>query len=419
MRLLFCHPNYPAQFRRLAPALAAEGHEVVFLARQREWHAPAADGLRLLHYEPHRGTSPEALHPYLRRFQGAVLEGQGAVRACEPLLEVGWQPDWIINHVGFGNGLYLGDAFPQARRIGLFEWYYNPTGSDVDFLAQGPLELDRRLRLRTWNAQILVELAACDHAVVPTQWQASQFPSHLAARLRVIHEGIDCAQLASLRPNPPAWPAVLPPRDQCEVLTYVTRGFEEYRGFPQAMQTIAALQRSRPRLQVLIVGADTVAYGAGRSDGRSWGDWARNDLGLDPARTHWLGMLQEADYHAVLAAGDVHLYLTVPFVLSWSLLEAMAAGCCLVASATPPVQEVLRHNESALLVDFFDPQQQAAAIAALLEDPATRQRLAAAAQLAAKPYDAANGLAGWRRILGVDTATTAAQAPGQESGHPV
>lgn len=420
MRILFCHPNFPAQFRRLAPALAAQGHEVVFLAKQAEWHAPQPQGLRLLRYQPHRSPAKaEALHPYLRRFEAAVLEGQAALRACQPLVDQGWQPDWIINHVGFGNGLYLGDRFPSARRIGLFEWYYNPEGADVDFLARAPVELDRRLRLRTWNAQILVELAACDHAVVPTRWQAQQFPQHLASRIRVIHEGINCTEMAGLRRAGLPWPDQLPPRGDCEVLTYVSRGFEDYRGFPQAMQTIAELQRRRPRLHALIVGSDTVAYGATRSDGRSWGQWARSELPLDPCRTHWLGALQEAEYHAVLAASDVHLYLTVPFVLSWSLLEAMAAGCALVSSATPPVLEVLRHGYSALLVDFFAVDQQVEALQRLLDHPPLRVRLAEAAQAAAAAFDWRLGLAGWQSLLGVDTETTAEPSLGMSEDDPV
>ena len=154
------------------------------------------------------------------------------------------------------------------------------------------------------------------------------------------------------------------------------------------------LQRRRPHLHALIVGSDVVAYGATRSDGRSWGQWARTELPLDPSRTHWLGALQEADYHAVLAASDVHLYLTVPFVLSWSLLEAMAAGCALVSSATPPVQEVLRHGSSALLVDFFAVERQVEALQRLLVDPPLRVRLAGAAQAAAAAFDWRVGLAG-------------------------
>ncbi|TCD58396.1 glycosyltransferase [Synechococcus sp. BS55D] len=399
MRILFSHNNFPAQFRRLAPALADQGHDVVFLAQNREWHAPPTAGLRLKVYTPHRQGAGEALHPYLRRFESCVLQGQAVFRACEQLRQEGWEPDWIINHVGFGNGMYLSDAFPQARRIGLFEWYYNSSGADVDFLRRGPLEPDRALRLRTWNAQTLLELADCDLGVVPTRWQLDQFPEHLRSRLRVIHEGIDVTALRSLKSSQRNRPPCLPESPNLEVLTYVSRGFEEYRGFPQAMQTIALLQAQRPHLHVLIVGSDVVAYGGVRADGRSWGAWAKEDLELDPSRTHWMGALQTEQYHDVLACSDVHLYLTVPFVLSWSLLEAMAAGCALVCSATPPVQEVLEHEVSALLVDFFSPQAQAAAIGQLLEDPGRRSMLASAAIEAAAPYQSETGLEAWIRLL--------------------
>jgi len=407
MRILFSHTNYPAQFRRLAPALAAEGHEVVFLAKQQEWHAPPPDGLRLIQYQPHRQGGTELLHPYLRRFENCVLEGQAVYRACQQLQEEAWEPDWIINHVGFGNGFYLSDAFPQARRIGLFEWYYNSIDADVDFLRRGPVEPDRAMRLRTWNAQILLELAHCDLGVVPTHWQRQQFPAHLSGRLQVIHEGIDTNQLAGLRSGGLLRPQLLPADPQLEILTYVSRGFEEYRGFPQAMQAIALLQQQRPQLHVLIVGSDGVAYGAPRSDGRSWGAWAKADLALDQGRTHWLGVLQEPEYHQVLACSTVHLYLTVPFVLSWSLLEAMAAGCALVSSSTAPVQEVLRHEENALLVDFFDPLAQAAAVTRLLEDPTLRACLAEQAKFSAKAYGAERGLAAWRDLLLGDADKTA------------
>lgn len=400
MRILISHTNYPSQFRRLAPAFARAGHEVVFLAQQQEWHAPPLEaGVRLVSYQPHRAGGSEALHPYLRRFEACVLQGQAAYRACQGLVEEGWKPDCILNHVGFGNGFYLSDLFPDARRIGLFEWYYNARGADVDFLRRGEVEPDRAMRLRTWNAQILLELAHCHVGVVPTHWQWQQFPSHLRSNLCVIHEGIDVQALSTLRQSKLDRPACLPAHQPIEVVTYVSRGFEEYRGFPQAMKAIALLQAARPNVHVLIAGGDVVAYGAQRSDGRSWGTWAREELALDEDRTHWLGSLQDEAYHQVLACSDVHLYLTVPFILSWSLLEAMAAGCALVASDTAPVREVLRDGENALLVDFFDPQAQAQAIASLLDHPARRQRLSARAAEAARGYSAEDGLWAWTRLL--------------------
>ena len=127
MRVLISHTNFPAQFRRLAPALVQQGVEVVFLAKNREWHAPdPVSGMRVITYGVHRSGGGEAIHPYLRRFEVSVLEGQSVFRVCRQLREEGWIPDWILNHVGFGNGLYLSDAFPEAKRIGLFEWCLPP-----------------------------------------------------------------------------------------------------------------------------------------------------------------------------------------------------------------------------------------------------------------------------------------------------
>ena len=415
MRILISHTNFPSQFRRLGPELVAQGHDVIFLAKSKEWHAPEpCPGLRVITYETHRYGGGEALHPYLRRFESSVLEGQAVFRVCKKLRAEGWIPNWILNHVGFGNGLYLSDAFPEASRIGLFEWFYKAVGADVDFLRQGPVDSDRALRLRTWNAQTLLELADCDICVVPTNWQKQQFPSHLSSRFKVIHEGIDVTYLKSLKSSQPQRHEVLPKDQNIEVLTYVSRGFEEYRGFPQAMQALALLQKRRPNLHALIVGADVVAYGSGRNDGLSWGDWAKRELSLDPARTHWMGSLQTADYHRVLASSDVHLYLTVPFVLSWSLLEAMAAGCSIVASDTPPVREVITHGQNGLLVDFFSPQLQAEAIDSLLDSSEKREALSASAIETAESYDCGLGLQAWTALMSVNSNQTA-QRPGSST----
>ena len=401
MRILFSHTNFPAQFRRLVPALVQEGHDVVFLAKSKEWHATHSEGFRLLKYECAREGGSAAIHPYLRKFESAVLEGQACYRLAMGLVDEGWFPDWIINHVGYGNGFYLGDAFPQARRIGLFEWYYKSIDSDVDFLEGGFVHPDRQLKLRTWNAQILLELADCDHCITPTYWQRQQFPDKFRDHMTVLHEGIDVEFMGTLKKQSMPRPSVLPDDPRIEVVTYVSRCFEEYRGFPQVMRALELLQQRRPNLHVLIAGHDGIAYGAGRADGRSWGKWAREECQLDPANTHWLGMLQEQEYWQVLAHSQVHIYLTIPFVLSWSLLEAMAAGCALVASDTPPVQEVLSHEDSALLVDFFDSEAQACAIERLLDNPILAVQLANSAKQRVQDYGAAKGIADWKSLLGV------------------
>jgi len=400
MRILISHCSYPSQFRRLAPALAEQGHDLVFLHRHSEWHAQRPEGFRLCRYQVARSGEQAAGHPYLRRFEDAVAEGQAAYRAARQLADEGFEPNLIISHAGFGGGLYLGDAFPKAKRISLFEWYYNAFGSDVEFLQKGEVDADRQLRLRTWNAHLLMELADCDGAVVPTAWQRDQFPEVLRQQLTLVHEGVDVPTLRKLRREPPSPPTWLPQGEGVEIVSYVSRGFEAYRGFPQAMQALAQLQRLRPKVQVLIAGSDRVCYGAGREDGRSWADWAGQDAGLDPKRTHWLGALQTADYHALLAHTQAHLYLTVPFVLSWSLIEAMAAGCPLVASDTAPVQELIRDGKEGLLVPFWEPEAIANGLQRLLEDPVLAAQLGKVARKSARGYSAERGLEGWQHLIG-------------------
>ena len=400
MRLLFSHSNYPAQFRRLLPALLSEGHEIVFLCSQKEWHAPPlSEGLRLVPFKTHRVSKPEFLHPYLRRFEDVILSGQGAFRAAKQLLSEGWEPDVIISHIGFGSGLYLPDCFPNSKKIGNIEWFYRPYGSDVDFLSRGFVEDDRKLRLRTWNAQLLLEAESCDQLVTPTNWQWQQLPSDLQQRTSIIHEGIDFDVLSCLKANPPSMLKALPTSKDIEWVTYVSRGFEEYRGFPQAMKALELIQKRRSNVHLAIAGSDVVAYGSGRDDGRTWKQWAEEDLDLDPLRTHWLGSIQESEYHVLLAHSKAHLYITVPFVLSWSLLEVMAAGCPIVASKTSPVEEVLQNQLNALLVDFWDPLAQADALDKILSSPKEAKNMGQKASQSAKKYAFQDSFKAWNLML--------------------
>ena len=167
MKILVAHTNFPAQFRRLLPHWVASGHDVVFLARSKEWHAPNPDGYRVIAYSRHREVSPSS-HPYLSRLESSIIEGQAVIRAAFDLIKEDWQPDVLINHVGFGTGLFLKDLFPSAKKVSLFEWYYKPFGSDVDFLPPGNVSLDHQCQLRIWNSEMLLELSSCDVAILPT-----------------------------------------------------------------------------------------------------------------------------------------------------------------------------------------------------------------------------------------------------------
>ncbi len=362
MRVLFLHSNFPAQFGPLARYLTEQGHDVTFGT---SWDGAAPDWVRLVRFGPHREVGPKQ-HPYLVSTEGAVLLGQAFARAAWRLKADGYAPDCIVAHAGSGVGLYVRDVWPEARYVGYFEWYYRSRGADVGF-PDGNVSPDNQHRVRTRNAPILLDLAACHVGIVPTEYQAAQFPPVARPRLIVQHDGVDTDYFA-----PQARRLKLPGLDLTradEIVTYVARGQEPYRGFPQAMTAFAEVQKRRPGAHIVVVGDDRVAYGKNLPDGDTYRQKILRELDLDRDRIHFSGLLARDHYRDVLLASAVHVYLTVPFVLSWSMIEAMSAGCVVVASSTDPVLEVVRDGENGLLVDFFDTGRLADRICDVLERP--------------------------------------------------
>lgn len=363
MRALFLHNNFPAQFGPLASHMAARGHEIVF-GTQREDVTPPA-GVRIAQYKPHRDLQ-EGVHPYTAAFEKAVLNGQAAARMGLQLKRQGFSPDVIVAHSGWGPGFYMKDVWPDAKLVGYFEWYYQPNGPDVAFLSDTPQSEDELLRTRSRNAPILMDLGHGDWGICPTRWQASQFPELFQSRMTVQHDGVDTELYAPIEGAKLRLPS-LDLSDAAEIVTYVARGMEPYRGFPSFMAAMETLQKARPQTHVVIVGADRVAYGKQPKDGKSYKTRALEDLELDPARTHFTGLLPRGQYRSVLQASSVHVYLTAPFVLSWSMMEAMSAGCLLIASDTAPVRELIEDGRNGLLVDFFDTDAIAARVGEALD----------------------------------------------------
>ena len=347
MRILFLHNNYPAQFGHLARYMSQRGHDVTYGTR---WQGKPPEWLRMVRYRPHREVG-ERQHPYLASVENAVLNGQALARAGLELRNQGYSPDLIVAHSGWGPGLYVRDVWPDARYIGYFEWYYQSRGADAGFLDN--MTQDDELRIRTRNAAILLDLAACHWGIVPSAYQASQFPELFRSKLTVQHDGVDTDYFSPA----PGRRLKLPDLDLShidELVTYVARGMEPYRGFPQVMAAFAEVQKRRPRAHIVVVGADRVAYGRSLPDGDTFRKKMLRELDFDRNRLHFTGLLPSRLYREVLLASSVHVYLTVPFVLSWSMIEAMSAGCVLVASDTEPVREIVRDGENGLLVDFFD-----------------------------------------------------------------
>ena len=374
MQILFLHKNFPAQFGALGQFLASKGWDVWFGTQRK---GVASNGLTVFACEPHRKVSDKT-HPYAANFENAVLNAQATARAALRMKPKGLDPDIVVAHSGWGSGLFAKDLWPRAKYVGYFEWYYRSDSPDVAFFG-GDQSMDDRLRARARSAAILMDLASCDAGICPTRFQYDQFPECFRPKLNVLHDGVDTH---ACRPNPDVRPVlddVELSRDD-EIITYVARGMEPYRGFPQFMKACEIILAQRPNARVVIVGEDRVAYGKKLEGGDSYKKKALRDLKIDPARLHFTGLLPRANYIEVLQASTVHVYLTAPFVLSWSMMEAMSAECAIVASDTAPVRELIDHDVHGVLTDIADPAAIAAAATALLDDETRRRRLGAAAR---------------------------------------
>jgi glycosyltransferase involved in cell wall biosynthesis len=352
LKLLFIHQNAPGQYKYLAAQLAADSNnQVVFITQRGK---PDLPGITKIEYTPHRGTTP-SIHHYAAGFENAILLGQGVCRIALDLKKQGFYPDVICAHPGWGEALYVKDVFPKAALWTYLEFYYHARNSDVDFLPDDQPVDDDLFRVRTKNAVNLLNLEACDAGVTPTRFQLERHPREYHYKIIQIHEGIDtrtCVPNAQARLQLPNG-LVLDPG--MEVVTYMARNLEPYRGFPVAMKAIAELSRRRPNAQFVIIGGDEVSYGKKPPEGKTYRELVTADLDYDRTRVHFLGRVPYPTFLKFIQVSSVHLYLTVPFVLSWSMLEAMSAEALVVGSRTAPVSEVIEDGVNGLLADFHDP----------------------------------------------------------------
>lgn len=381
MNILFLHQNFPAQFRHLATTLAKDSNNTVVFGTTCQGGSIA--GVNKVIYQPSRQPHPN-VHYYVRPLEGAVLEGQAVYRVASQLKERHqFEPDIVYAHSGWGPGLFMKDLFPNSQYLCFFEWFYNAHGSDVDFDPDFPCNEEIEAKVRIRNAAILLDLYGCDRGLTPTHWQQQQFPPEYHTKLTVCHDGIDThffqpdphAKLQVEPTQPIACESPLNLSEVDEIITYVARGMEPYRGFPQFMKAVAQLQKHRPQCHVVVVGDDRIAYGTPRKDGKTYREYMLEQLDLDMTRLHFTGLLPYPQYLRVLQASSVHVYLTYPFVLSWSMLEALSTGCLVLGSKTPPVEEVIQDGINGLLVDFFSPEAIVERIIDVLDHPDRMQAI--------------------------------------------
>lgn len=384
-KYLLIHQNFPGQYKHLAPALAARGDHVVALTpkvdKPTKWKG--------VHIVPYKigGKPAQGLHRWLVDFETKILRGHSCYNAAIALRKRGYTPDVILTHHGWGESLFLKDVWPEARMALYCELYH--TGEypfvdfDPEFTGTSPETDQLRLRLKNLNNRLHFEVG--DAGISPTRFQADTFPKDMRERITVVHDGIDTELVqpnaaAKLRVRENQWVT-----REDEVITFINRNLEPYRGYHIFMRALPELLKRRPNAQVVLIGGDSVSYGAKPKGDKTWKqifiDEVRDQISdADWARVHFLGRVPYDVFLSFMQVSRAHVYLTYPFVLSWSLLEAMSAGAPIVASDTEPVREALKDGETGLLVDFFDRDGIVDRVCELLDDPKLRARLRAQAR---------------------------------------
>ncbi|EJW09429.1 putative glycosyltransferase [Rhodovulum sp. PH10] len=351
--LVFIHQNIPAQFRYLAPAMAASGHRVIFITNG---EAPPPRGVYKAHYKIDAAKeSPE------------IAQVRYASRVAKTLLQLknqhGVVPDLMIGHSSWGELMFVRDVFPKVPLLAYFEWFHHDElfrefDPDYDHNPNAPFVL------RMKNVPNYVAGDICSAGISPTYWQYSTFPRELQSKINVIHDGVDTQAIRR-----PAKPALRLPdgrlitRDQ-EVVTYVARGLEPVRGIRPVFRAFAELLRKRPNAQVIVIGGEKTSYGNPLPEGETHKQQMLAEVDLDLSRVHFLGRVPYQTFLGALYVSRAHVYFTYPFILSWSMMEAMAAECLVIGSRTSPVEEVIRDGHNGILVDFHDH----AALAARLDE---------------------------------------------------
>ncbi len=354
MRVLFVHSNFPGQFLRLAQALKARGDDV---------RALAADGGRPETDIPITRFTPPPVNtnanPVTARFDTDIGRAAAAQHAAQALAAQGYAPDLIIGHPVFGEMTFLHLVWPHARVIAYAENFIDNRSSTLDFDPMfPPIEDWQRQRTDVRHAGAALTWMRADALVSPTEFQRNTFPKPLRNRITLIPDGVDTDEVRprdALTISTAAGEIIAKPGD--EVITYVNRYLEPLRGVHTFLRALQATLQARPNARVLVVGAPhTRTYGRSPPPGKTWPQIFIDEAEgkLDLARIHFLGRIDRPSYLSVLAVSTVHVYLTYPYVLSWSALEAMSAGCLLIGSKTAPVEEFVEHGRNGLLVDFFD-----------------------------------------------------------------
>ena len=375
MHVLFVHQNFPAQFKYMAPRLVKErGWQCSFVTERVEGELP---GVRKIIYKA-RGGASMANSVFTRNYENAVAHAHGVFEAMKEAKDV--KPDLVVAHTGFGSSLFLPFLY-DAPVINFLEFFYSPAGQDLGFRPEVPVGETELLRSKTNNAMILLDVVNCDRGWSPTHYQRAFFPAELHGKIDVIFDGIDTEVYHRKEGAGQTVRRAYQIDPSHKIVTYVARGFEMMRGFDVFMKAAKRICDARPDVTFVVVGTDKVHYGGDlkyiKED--SFRHQVLKDGNYDLSRFRFTGYVQQEVLADILSAGDVHIYLTEPFIASWSMVDAMACGAVLVASDQTCVREYVVPGENGLLVDFFDDAALAGQTLAVLADVPAHRRLAEAA----------------------------------------
>lgn len=366
--ILFVHNFFPGQFGFLAEALVRSGDTVVALGGKT---SEEFQGVTLVRWHNRRSTTPHILPPAVRA-EADMIRATAALEAAIGLSNRGFSPDVIIGHPGWGETLYLKELWPRARLVLHAEFFYSASNGDLGFDPEfGPVSLAERCRAVSKSATLALAYTQADQLVAPTPFQAGTLPQVFRSRLAIVHEGVD---LHAVHPTPDAT-VTIGERSFSRarpLVTFASRVLEPLRGCHTFFRSLPAILAAVPDADIVIAGQETGAgYGADPPAGETWKGhfWKEIENRVDPARIHFVGWLPNRTLNALMSASAAHVYLTYPFVLSWSLLEAMACEALVIASDTPPLHDVIANGRNGILVDFTDPRQLADAVITALRQP--------------------------------------------------
>jgi glycosyltransferase involved in cell wall biosynthesis len=363
LNLLFVHQHFPGQYIHLVQHLIRHGHRIVFIAEPSSFKIPQ---IQKVHYA---APSPKVLHdPKLGEIDLAFQRANAVHAAALRLQNLGFVPDIIIGHHGWGELLRLPELFPETPMLGYLEFYYQFDKADAGFDPE--FGRPSALTIHAKNTINNIALALGKTSQTPTEWQRSTYPTWAQRQIQLVREGVD---LGRCRPNPGAkmrtlkiGDLVIEPEDK--LVTYVARNLEPYRGFHTVMRALPSVLAERPDVKVVLVGGDKVSYGFMPTEYACWRLAMLAEVRVDPDRVSFPGTILYDDYLALLQRSDAHIYLTYPFVASWSLREALAIGCAIIGSDTVPVSEFITHGVNGLLTPCLDPCDLADAVLKVLED---------------------------------------------------